>query len=382
MNSYINLHVIRGVNGVKYIMPYFIDGIDRVMKFMRGVVYGNTSYHTKYIRKDGRKGRVISSLGRHLESLHGYSQIYTSECTFSPLITFFFEQYRKHPIKDYFTSLDAHDEFSVELFNDFVTTMRKNSVVARLKKKVSDWERKSNKNMERLDEFESELFERYARLMVIRLDFNYHKATFTPEEVERQLAEAMKRKERDQASYSSGEDISTPQVVEGRIALEEVQKDRVHLFANMKCKPSLFKHLAGYVWRIEFTREAGYHMHVLFFFDGSQVQKHEHLAQEIGYYWQDVITEGRSYFENCNTKKSRYGDDWALGKIDHWDNVKRGNLRKTMKYFCKTNQLVQVIPYEGCHLFGCQLACRQNKGRAGRRRTKGTVAADHQRSWC
>lgn len=370
MNANINLHVIRGVNGVRYIMPHFIDGIDRVMKFMSEVVYGNASYHTEYIRNDGRKGRTISSLGRHLESLHSYSRIYTSEYTFSPLITFFFEQYRKHPIKEYFTLLDAHDDSSVELFNDFVTTMRKNALASKLKKTVSDWESKSNKNMERLDEFEAALFERHARLMVIRLDFNYHKATFTPEELERELAEAMRRKERDQADYLSGNDISTPQVVEGRIALEEVQKDRAHLFANMKGKPSLFKHLAGYVWRIEFTRKAGYHMHVLFFFDGSEVQKHEHLAQEIGYYWQDVITKGRSYFENCNTKKLRYGDDWALGQIDHWDGVKRDKLRKAMQYFCKKNQLVQVIPYKNCHLFNCEFAHRRRKVRAGRPRTK------------
>lgn len=382
MNSDINLHVIRGVNGVRYIMPYFIDGIDQVMNFMRGSIYGEMSYHTEYIRKDGRKGRVISSLGRHLESLHGYSQIYTSEYTFSPLITFFFEQYRRHPIQDYFTSIDAYDEFSIELFNDFVRTMRKNAVTDKLKKKVLDWESKSNKNMERLIEFEADIFEGDARLMLIRLDFNYHKATFTSEEVECQIAEAMRRKERDQANYLAGKDISTPQVVEGRIALEEVQKDRKRFIANMKGKPSLFKHLVGYVWRIEYTRQAGYHMHVLLFFDGTEVQKHEYLAQKIGYYYQDVISEGRSYFENCNTKKSRYGDDWALGQIDHWDGVKRAKLRKAMQYFCKKNQLVQVIPYEGCHLFGCQLAHRKRKGRAGRPRTKGIVAADHQHLRC
>jgi len=166
--------------------------------------------------------------------------------------------------------------------------------------------------------------------------------------------------------------------VEGRIALEEVQKDRKRLFTNLKGKPSLFKHLVGYVWRIEFGRQAGYHLHVLFFFDGAYVQKHEYIAQEIGYYWRDVITQGRGYFENCNRKKSKYGEAWALGEIDHWDAIKRHKLSYALQYFCKTSQLVQVVPYVGCRLFGCGFVHRQRKVHGGRPRTKGVVGSNHQ----
>lgn len=378
MNSDINLYAIRGDDGVNYIMPFFMNGIDRLMKFMAEVVYGDALFHTVYKRRDGRYGKTISSLGNHLESLHSYSQIYSSDYKYSPLIVFFFEQYRKHPIKDYALALDKHDAegFSVELFNDFVTSMRNVAINTNLKKKIADWSSKPKKNMERLIEFEGDLFQRHARLMVIRLDFNYHKATFTREEVEQILAESRRRKEFDQANYLAGEDISTPKIIEGRVALEEVQKDRERLFTNMKGKPSLFKHLVGYVWRIEFGREAGYHLHVLFFFDGAHVQKHEHIAQEIGNYWRDKITKGRSYFENCNRKKSKYGDDWALGQIDHWDAVKREKLRKAMQYFCKTSQLVQVVPYRGCNLFGSGFTRRQRKVSGGRPRTRGIIGAD------
>lgn len=384
MNSDINLYVIRGVQGTNYVMPYFMDGIVNLMKFMRGVVYGDALFHIEYKRRDGVSVRTISSLGNHLEALHSYSQLYLSEYVFSPLIIFFFEQYRKHPIREYALVLDKHDpeSLSSELFNDFVTTMRREAAASKLKKKVDDWESKPKKNMQRLDKFEAALFERYARLMVIRLDFNYYKATFTPQEVEQMLTESRGRKECDQADYLAGADISTPRSIEGRIALEEVQKDREHLFANMKGKPSLFKHLVGYVWRIEYGREAGYHLHVLFFFDGAYVQKHEHIAQEIGCYWRDVITQGRSYFENCNRKKSKYGDDWALGQIDHWDAAKREKLRKAMQYFCKTSQLVQVVPYRGCNLFGSGFMRRQRRVSGGRPRTKGIAGADHQHPGC
>lgn len=300
------------------------------------------------------------------------------------MIAFFFEQYRKHPIKEHALLLNQFDPtgFDSDLFNDFVTTMRREAVATTLKKRIFDWNGKFKESSDRLVAFEAELFREYARLMVIRLDFDYHKAAFTDEEVSELCAEALERKERDLVDYLAGSDISTPGTIEGRIALEEVQKDRKRFFANMKGKPSLFKHLVGYVWRIEYTRMAGYHMHVMLFFDGENVEKHEYYAQEIGCYWRDVITQGRGYFENCNRKKSSYGDNWALGRVDHWDRPKRDKLRRALQYFCKTSQIVQVVPYPKCRLFQTVIIRRQRKGAGGRPRTRSVMGADYQRPAC
>ncbi|MBO7934256.1 inovirus-type Gp2 protein [Burkholderia pseudomallei] len=348
------------------------------------VVYKDLLFYMEPTRGKGTRMRKVSPLGEHIERLHIYSQLYSSGYTFSPLIAFFFEQYRKHPIKDWALVLNRFDPdgSDSELFNDFVTTMRREAVATRLKKRIFDWNGKFEESSDRLVKFEAELFREYARLMVIRLDFNYHKAIFTDKEVEDLCAELVERKECDLDDYLAGADISVPGTIEGRIVLEEVQKDRKRFFANMKGKPSLFKHLVGYVWRIEYTPGAGYHMHVMLFFDGEHVEKHEYYAQEIGCYWRDVITQGRGYFENCNRKKSDYGDNWALGRIDHWDYAKRDKLRKAMQYFCKTSQIVQVVPYPKCRLFQTVMIRRQRKGAGGRPRTRGVVDAANQRPAC
>ncbi|NKF90717.1 inovirus Gp2 family protein [Ralstonia solanacearum] len=383
MNSAINLHVIKSKD-VNYILPYFMDGIGDLMKFMDMVVYKDLLFYLEHTRGNGTRVKKVSLLGEHIERLHTYSHLFSSEYTFSPLIAFFFEQYRKHPIKDCALLLNQFDPdgFDSDLFNDFVTTMRREAVVAKLKKRIFDWNGKFEDSSHRLIKFEAELFNRYARLMAIRLDFNYHKAIFTDREVEELCAELVERKERDQADYLAGSDISTLGTIEGRIALEEVQKDRKRFFANMKGKPSLFKHLVGYVWRIEYTRGAGYHMHVMLFFDGEDVEKHEYYAQAIGCYWRDVITEGRGYFENCNRKKSSYGDNWALGRIDHWDGAKRNRLRRALQYFCKTSQIVQVVPYPKCRLFQTVIIRRQRRGAGGRPRTRSVAGAHNQRPAC
>jgi hypothetical protein len=375
----IHFYTIKGTGDALYLLPTYLDGIHNAVSFMKQVIHEKKLFFTAYTTASGKQMTTISSLGRHFKHLHNYSQLFSKDYTYSPWLGFFFKEFRKHPIKDYLPSMYGHDHVGVDLFNDFVATMRKKARAINLKKRVDDWESKPKKNMKRLVEFEAALFRRTARVMAVRLDFNYHKAAFTPSEADRVIAEAALQKERDQADYLDGQDISTPRVVEGRIALEEVQKDRKRLFTNMKGKPSLFKYLVGYVWRIECGRAAGYHLHVLFFFDGSNVEKHEHIAQEIGYYWQNMITNGRSYFENCNRKKEKYGDAWALGEIDHWDAAKRGKLNHALQYFCKTNQIVQVVPYAGCRLFGCGFVHRQRKVQGGRPRTKGVVGPDHHR---
>lgn len=378
MYSDINSYVIEGIN-TKYVKSEFNHDIVKAQKFIDQVINGTEEFHTEYIKANGTRVKRVSALGKHVENLYSYSQIYSRDYKYSPALEFLFEEMRTHPIKDYISTamLFENDPEGVtsELFNDFVRTMRAKAVQAQLKKKIADWESKFKKNEKRINWFEPQLFNRCSRLMVVRVDALYHKAVFTPSDMNQIMADDMVRKERDQADYWAGEDISTPRMIEGRIALEEVQKDRQRLFDRMKGKTSLFEHLVGYIWRIEFAKEAGYHLHLMFFFKGSIVEKHEYLAQEIGKYWQDEITEGRGYFENCNRKKTKYGDDWALGQINHWETGKREKLRKAMQYFCKTNQLVQVVPYAGCRLFGCGFVHRQRKAYGGRPRTKRAVGS-------
>lgn len=372
MNKDINLYSLRGINGCNYIMPYVLAGIYKLMLFMKLVIYGDASFYCASNNSRGRYASRISALGLYLKHLSQYSELYSKDYHFSPLLDLFFDQYRTHPIQNCL-SLDEFDSSDVEIFNDFITTIRMRAVELKLKKKVADWESKSKKNQKRLMALDKTLFKQNEQLMVIRLDLDYHKAEFSPAEIEEILKRNAELKERDLAGYWAGDDFSEKRVMEGRIALEEVQIDRKHFFANMKGKPSLFKHLVGYVWRIKFTRENGYNWYVVLFFDGSNVQEHECLAQEIGEYWREVITKGRGYFKKYNHDKLNYTNDWALGTIDYRDRSKRKKLIAAMQSFCKTDEMVQVVPYHGCHLFGSGFTHRNLKsgGCDGQPRARG-----------
>lgn len=377
----INYFRLMGPDGIIYVLTSHLEGILNLIAFMRKVIYGTESYFTTYKTLSGVERSTISSIGKHARSLKTYGQLYSSRYTFSPLITFFFAQYCQHPIMEEVSVLSKYP--SADLFDDFLCTMRKNAVATNLKKSIADWESKPKKNSLRLKQFQSELFRRHARVSVVRLDLNYHAAVFTKEEIEKIVCDSHRQRYQDCENYYASQ--GTPQIsqasydsttVNVRVALEEVQGDRHRLFSSMKGKPSLFKHLVGYVWHIECGETAGYHLHVMLFFDGAYVQKHEYLANEIGEYWKNEITNGRGYFENCNRTKNKFPDTWALGQIDHWDTEKRNHLDKALHYFCKNNQVVQIIPYPGCRLFGSGFVRRRDKSNKGRRRKEVNSCVD------
>jgi hypothetical protein len=348
------------------------DLLSMAMEFMRLVMNGITTSFTQPKAKWPRED--LTPLGQMLPLLKRFSELYSRGHKFHPFLAFFFEEYRKHPIKDCGDCF--HSEITVEgkkvsdIFDDFIATLRAKALAVNLRKKGSDWDSKFRKNLKRLRKLEADMHRRHARILAVRLDL-HHKAThFTEEELHKHIEAEARRQEADQAAYIAGADLDAWEPVVGRVPFETVQRDRERLFANMKGKPSLFKHLVAYVWRIEFTPGAGYHLHIALFFNGSRVQNDEWLAQQIGEYWRDVITEGKGRFHNCNRDWSKGAPNYALGIINYTDHAKRSALLSALEYLCKLSQQVLVLPYEGCKLFGAGFVHRERKNGSGRPRSK------------
>ncbi|MFZ6816880.1 hypothetical protein [Undibacterium sp. Ji22W] len=348
----IDRHIIKCGDEKKYIIATVLEGIRLLLLFMTRVIYQNELYLTSYKTKLGKECKKVSSLGSDAKSLHKFASCFSTDYRFSPLIEFFFDEYCKHAIKNFPSSNIGRDIASIELFNDFVTTMRRNAAATKLKKRVNDWVSKTKKNEKHLQQFEAELFGRNSSLMVVRLDFHYHAAVFKREEIHQIMVREHMQEISDQFFLIEGNPLTDRKPNQGRISLDEVQKDRVRLFTNMKGKPSLFEHSVGYIWHIESAKSAGYRLHVMYFFDGSQVKDCQYIGQEIGDYWVETITNGRGYFECCNDENSHVGEEWVIGEVNRFDNQKRKRLLLSMQFFCKANLIVQDVPYVGCHLFG------------------------------
>jgi hypothetical protein len=164
-----------------------------------------------------------------------------------------------------------------------------------------------------------DIFARYSRPLVLRIDFGYRDWT-KPEN----------------------------NMISGK-TLDEARRDLARFFNNRRSN-SVFDHMVGYIWKLEEGTTKGYHFHVMFFFDGSKVQQDVYLAKELGKYWQDIVTKREGCFYSCNEHKEKYRR-LGIGRIEHDDHEKRGNLLLALAYMTKADQYLRVRA-DSARIFG------------------------------
>lgn len=196
------------------------------------------------------------------------------------------------------------------------------------------------------------LFDKYARLVVLRLDLFYQKT-------DRQ-----------------------------EINVTTLSKDFNHLLDNQRCN-GLFNAMTGYIAKLEYTIDKGLHYHLILFFDGSKRNgnSHIHLAKKIGDYWVDVITEGRGVYWNCNCNKQiklyeKLGRR-GIGVIHYHETQLIKNLKYIINYLCKTTQYIKPIFGSKVRLLRRGLSPKPSNKKLGRPRKatllKSTVCAEHKK---
>ena len=336
----------------------------------------NGDYAFNLLNADSCKKRSFQQrLGRLLPCIRRYSDVYVPGMVYEPSIAFFLEQYRRHPISQLSVSdrpntVLASGQTATEVFVDFVSMLNIIADRVKLRKKMADHFAKLAKNQTALKRWNTEVFRRCSRPVFVRLDFGLLSAILRPEELNDFLAEDAGERSAHHCIYRSGEDLDGRALPKMLVGFDEVQKLRVKLFANMKGKPSLFKHLIGYVWRIEYGHKSGFHVHVALAFDGAHVHKHEWLAQEIGMYWVNEITKGRGRFHNCNLDWDKDANRYGLGAISWHDDHHRDNLSNhVLPYLAKFDQYVLARPYKGCKLMGTGFVHRAKPMNRGRKRS-------------
>ena len=219
------------------------------------------------------------------------------------------------------------------LFNEFVKTIRERGNSQEFKERVKQRARKSDDNTHSAIRYVNQLFEVYSRLLMVRVDVSYYKNYFQ---------------------------IVTP---------EMTRKHRQSLLNNLGVK-SVFKDCVGYIWKLEYGQSKGFHYHFIFFFDGSKRHKDKHIADQIGLYWINDITEGLGIYHNAN--KNRYPKK-ATGMIKHDDMVKRSYLTEiVIPYLTKQEQYL-MAKQDGMRTFG-KGVIKKEKGNMGRPRKEYLVS--------
>lgn len=208
-------------------------------------------------------------------------------------------------------------EAMVDTLNGFVEEVRNEGRSKKFKDTMAEFKRLANKNYRSLLRYIDALFVHYSRLLVLRIDLGYHK------------------------------NHCWPSSAEGLVTYVDAKKHW----------PAMYKYLrtmlpndcfVGFSMKLEYALQKNFHFHLLVFLDGSKVREDITISKLIGERWENVITEGKGLYWNCNANKRAY-KALGIGMVNHYDAELRENLKaKVATYMTKTDYYIKlVIPNNG-----------------------------------
>ena len=105
---------------------------------------------------------------------------------------------------------------------------------------------------------------------------------------------------------------------------------------------NIFEHIVGFIWKLEFCLQKGFHYQMIFYFDGLKEKADMSKAEIIGDYWSKTITNGRGlYFVEGDNKVT--DKVFEIGMIRRDDIASREELRKAEDFLIKTDYYAKMI---------------------------------------
>lgn len=298
--------------------------------------------------KRAKRNLELLPLAKSFTSVIELFQQYSPEYDYSQNVALFFKCcFTLELGKEWFTqplgNTTKEGKLAFELFNQLVNLIRTEGRNAEFRGERDYKKSQAIRNYESAVKFIKPLFKR--RQLVLRVDFAY------------------------QTKHAS------------MITTEIVRKDLAHFLSNLRHNKKLSEHLEAYLWKIEYGFEKGFHIHCLFFYDGSKIQNDEWWGNRLGTYWKDLVTKGRGIFYNGNTKENKAKFDnlgllgiGMIGRIheepeEDTDKEKRDILlNRIVAYLLKADQflLAKKLSAGNARIFGKGKLKVSSKSKEGR----------------
>jgi len=221
---------------------------------------------------------------------------------YNPVVHLFIDFIALHQLDDELKVLQSAPERE-SLLLGHLRHLHEDLNSADLRKAIKNFKRGPDKNYKELEKYVDELFARYARLLVIRVDLAFLEAE------------------------------------RGNVPLKDVVHYHTKLLGDRRNSPFL-KDAVGYAWSLEYAEKTGYHYHLVCFYDGSKHREDMTIGLGIGEQWK-AVTQGKGRVYVCNTHKNMYRL-CGIGAVDYHDEIKRESLRKALAYLTKPQLFAKV----------------------------------------
>lgn len=212
----------------------------------------------------------------------------------------------ENPSKDQIKQLQSQITQSIR---NYISFMQQPAQQAAIK---AYW-RSEKDNYHSATSYIDHLFERHAKLLLIRLDFGY-----------------------------SNE-------VKPYLTYQGVNKHRQQIINYIE---QHYPALLGYLWKLEYTPEKSYHLHLLLIFNGNQLKADILIARNIGNHWATEIIQDNGVYYNANQHKKQYAYE-VIGNIPRKALQTRENLKeKLISYLVKLDPYIKAHIPAGKRVFG------------------------------
>lgn len=310
--------IIHGTDGTHHAMITKLSAIERFTDSAISTELPAFEFNTNNKGNLVKKRYPLSRYYTEFNDLNGYL---SDEYTYSAKVNLFLDCYNQLDLDKTFLAwhhnCDTHlFRREYEQFNSLIDRIRSASNEESFIRKLKSQKDKVNRRLKVAHRHIDNLIGKRCKLLVLRVDFSYRKDLV------------------------------------GQITLDEAKRDLEHFLSNRRSKPSLFENMDGYIWKLEYGPDKGYHYHLVLFFNGSKHQSDYYLAREIGEYWKHCITKGRGIYFNCNAKKSDY---WhiGIGMIRRDDDTMISNLKhRVIGYLVKSDQYLMAKRLGNNRCFG------------------------------
>lgn len=239
-----------------------------------------------------------------------------------------------------------------QIFNDFVAYIREEARRRGVKKAMRDWLYGATTLQQgSIKAYLRTMPNRSTKLMLVRAELQYRIKAVSSDDVMRRLSvggfrEAMRedrlRRRRAGKKKRRGKENRA------RFDVTRAMQHRSDFLDNRNGKDKeFFKHLIGYVWKVEQSERGLLHHHVLFIFDAQYVQSDFRLLELAGQRWRD-ITNGAGFLHSTHFKKKALIAEgtWYYGKINCSRDMQalERAIEDVSGYFTKDTQPVRFKP--------------------------------------
>lgn len=245
-----------------------------------------------------KEGRELSDIVTLAMQIYKHQEFFNLHPKLACLCNFVVKHQLREMIMDGGTSQDAQEKLGLR-YQQLMSELKSEAMQG----KCDTFMKGAQKNTASLHRYVNGLFRRYARLLVLRVDL-YYNAEFLDE-----------------------------------LSIEEIIKHKKALFKNRR-KGALAANWVGYVCRLEFAPQTGFHFHLAIFMNGAHFQRDVYYAAAIIKEWL-CITGNRGRGHNCNQKKAEYRE-CGIGMVGHADKTKRGYLQKALAYLTKSEPAARL----------------------------------------